>query len=208
MVNGLALHRHRRRRTPARRLTPSASSATEAGAASARPTAPSSSSAADAERSDRPIGTVSTLADRARLAVFCHVFSNPRPRSSGDRASASGAVCAGSNPAEGAAKLLVSDPFLHGRSCSISCACRSTDGHLMDPGTTSREERQLRGTARNSDTRERRSDTASEAVCAGSNVWERYRKDRAPVSVIEPTPQVTASDPGQPAPPCDCGPKA
>ncbi len=34
--------------------------------------------------------------------VFCQVICNPRPRSSGDRASASGAVCAGSNPAEGA----------------------------------------------------------------------------------------------------------
>jgi hypothetical protein len=34
--------------------------------------------------------------------VFCQVVCDPRPRSSGDRASASGAVCAGSNPAEGA----------------------------------------------------------------------------------------------------------
>ncbi len=34
--------------------------------------------------------------------VFYQVFSIPRPRSSGDRASASGAVCGGSNPPEGA----------------------------------------------------------------------------------------------------------
>src|SRR4051812_15267489 len=39
---------------------------------------------------------------RAGSHVFHQVIFNPRPRSSADRASASGAVCAGSSPAEGA----------------------------------------------------------------------------------------------------------
>ena len=44
----------------------------------------------------------SCVARRPGSQVFGRVFSNPRPRSSADRASASGAVCAGSSPAGGA----------------------------------------------------------------------------------------------------------
>jgi hypothetical protein len=49
------------------------------------------------KRAARPL----TARDRLQRRFFCQVFSNPRPRSSGDRASPSGGVCAGSNPAEG-----------------------------------------------------------------------------------------------------------
>ena len=45
--------------------------------------------------------------DRRGATSTCAVTSlvQPRPRSSGDRATASGAVCAGSNPAEGAERF-------------------------------------------------------------------------------------------------------
>ena len=111
MVNGLALHRPPATPHPARRLARLEREANQqvAKADSTRPhrhhgagktpTTPSFGG----RRSRR---SVEARPSRPGRRVFYQVFCNPRPRSSGDRASASGAVCAGSNPAEGATATL------------------------------------------------------------------------------------------------------
>src|SRR5436309_3162835 len=69
---------------------------------------------AASERYGRAFGATESVEDRnegSSAEVFSQVFSNPRPRSSADRASASGAVCAGSSPAEGACRGRVPRPM-------------------------------------------------------------------------------------------------
>lgn len=66
-------------------------------------------------RSHRPAAPKYLFTDTLwKLVVFLPSPSNTatRPRSSGDRASASGAVCAGSNPAGGTSHEVPKDPAI------------------------------------------------------------------------------------------------
>ena len=88
----------------------------------------------------RPVQSALVQADQPQsrngFEVFYQVFCSPRPRSSGDRASASGAVCGGSNPPEGASEgrcPIGGDRAT--RSCRSWCGRRSASRSCRAPGT-------------------------------------------------------------------------